>query len=300
MAITRTDLRALQNEAPFGPLRMRRLTARLQEMGMASIKALAAVAASHPSLEELVLDHAYLGFPEVLDAVVDAALKLKLRTVELRTCELPQNAAHAEPSLARLLSGGALTTLRCNYDPGFTMPASAAMLADAFRTSATLTTLELKGSCVFHSYGWHDPADAGAALLGSLTGHATLRELDIRYSVLQPNDTAVAACAALGALVAANAPALTSLNVSWCVLRDAGMRPLFEALPANTHLRVLSCMDTSLSNAFVAEELLPAVQANSGLCKLELATDKEPLSADPCLKAEAEAVMRMVQDRPLA
>jgi hypothetical protein len=76
--------------------------------------------------------------------------------------------------------------------------------------------------------------------------------------------------AALCALVAANAPALHELDVSFCLLGDAGLRPLFDALPANTHLRTLDCRANKLSNVFVRDSLLPAVRANSSLRELKM------------------------------
>jgi hypothetical protein len=84
-----------------------------------------------------------------------------------------------------------------------------------------------------------------------------------------------AAGAALGALVAANAPALTVLDVSSSNLDDAGLRPLFEALPANTHLRTLNVSYNNTSAAFARDVLLPAVRANTSLTKLLALYDDE-------------------------
>jgi hypothetical protein len=56
--------------------------------------------------------------------------------------------------------------------------------------------------------------------------------------------------------------------VSYCRLGDDGLRPLFQALPANTHLRVLTCHTNYVSDAFAADALLPAVRANKGLRRL--------------------------------
>ncbi len=71
--------------------------------------------------------------------------------------------------------------------------------------------------------------------------------------------------AALGALLAANAPALTVLHVGYCILTDAGMAPLLEALPRNTHLRELNIAGNYISEAFARDVLLPAVRANASL-----------------------------------
>jgi hypothetical protein len=80
-----------------------------------------------------------------------------------------------------------------------------------------------------------------------------------------------AACAAaLGALVAANAPALEEINLTYCYLGDAGLGPLVDALPHNTHLRTLNCQYNGISAAFARRRLLPAVRANTSLRKLLL------------------------------
>ncbi len=46
---------------------------------------------------------------------------------------------------------------------------------------------------------------------------------------------------------------------------------MLDALPTNTHLRTLNCGDNQLSGAFVREQLLPAVRANSSLRELKTA-----------------------------
>jgi hypothetical protein len=86
-----------------------------------------------------------------------------------------------------------------------------------------------------------------------------------------------AAGAALGALIAANAPVLTELDVGWSDLGDAALRPLFEALPANTHLRALIVTYNAMSEAFARHMLLPAVRANTSL--LQLDADAEDAAA---------------------
>jgi hypothetical protein len=81
----------------------------------------------------------------------------------------------------------------------------------------------------------------------------------------------IAACAAaLGALVAANAPALEQIGLWGCDLRDAGLGPLVDALPSNMHLRTLLCPYNGISAAFARGRLLPAVRANTSLRKLVL------------------------------
>jgi hypothetical protein len=107
-------------------------------------------------------------------------------------------------------------------------------------------------------------ADAAAVLLGAPTGHASVRRLSLQGShVGAASQEAVGAL--LGALVTANAPALTELDVALCYMGDAGLRPLLDALPHNTHLRTLWCSDNGTSEAFAADVLLLAVRANTSL-----------------------------------
>jgi hypothetical protein len=251
----KTARRVLLNEAPFGALRVRRLCVSLLDEDEASVVSLAADVAAHASLEELALFEAPLETAAALDAVVDAALAHRLWSVSLQACALSPASMAA---LARLLSGGALTELECSHTALLDAPA-AGVLAAALRANSTLTSLTLVQAGVF------DDPTAAAALLGALTtGHASLRSLSVcRNGVIAAHQAA--AGAALGALVAANAPALTELNVSWCNLGDAGLRPLFDALPANAHLRTLHCSDNDMSQAFARDVLLPAVHANSSL-----------------------------------
>jgi hypothetical protein len=103
-----------------------------------------------------------------------------------------------------------------------------------------------------------DAADLLRALVGHPHLEALMLEGDLRAwgAALGP---------ALGALVAANAPALTSLRVAGCALGDAGLGALAAALPRNTHLRALECNGSALSAAFTLSALLPAVRANGWL-----------------------------------
>jgi hypothetical protein len=135
----------------------------------------------------------------------------------------------------------------------------AALLADALRDNSTLTTLVLVGRGVDI---WRDAA-AATALLSALTGHPSLQMLDISANDVHVH--AALAGAALGALVAANALALHELDVSGCQIGDAGLGPLVDALPANTHLLELDVHANGISDAFARDRLLPAVRANSGL-----------------------------------
>jgi hypothetical protein len=111
-------------------------------------------------------------------------------------------------------------------------------------------------------------AAAAAELIGALTAHPQLRQLDVPWNMV-PHDAdgtqAAAAGAALAALLLANAPALQTLNLDACSLGDEGLGPVLEALRHNTHLTKLDCSGNELSEAFARNTLLPAVRANTSL-----------------------------------
>jgi hypothetical protein len=261
--VARAMLRA---DPPFAALRLECLClGGLVDDGLLDadeVLELAADLAACPFIRAFELSNAMLDVdaPTALDALVDAALARRLHTLRLLDCELPEAST---PALARLLGGGALAELEIQGDGDalFHDAPDPAVLAHALRTCSTLTALKLSSVQL-----WHEPA-AATALVDALTGHASLRTLKLSQNWMRMEDRA-AAGAAFGALVAANAPALTELDVSSCDLGDAGLRPLFEALPANTHLRTLNCGGNQLSDAFVRDRLLPAVRANTGLREL--------------------------------
>jgi Ran GTPase-activating protein (RanGAP) involved in mRNA processing and transport len=216
---------------------------------------------------------------------VDAALACHVRTLRLEYCVLPDAAA---PALARLVGGGALAELDIqghpwNHNPFLEAPVAG--LAHSLRTCSTLTTLKLRDVSF-----WDDP-DAATALLGALAGHASLRTLDLSNN--ENNATDPVAGAALGALVAANAPALQEVCVHFCELSDAGLGPLFDALPGNTHLRTLKCGVNNLTDAFVRDALLPSVRANGSLRQLSCPQQQSVTftAAGKQALAEAEALV---------
>jgi hypothetical protein len=261
--------RALRNEEPFGPLRMQHVRADLHNEDEAGVIAFAADVTVHASLCELELGFASLDAPAALDAVVDAALARRLHSISFCHCLLSPESA---PALARLLRSDALASLPIEGE-GLVLldAAAAAVLAAALRANVTLTALSLCDARV-----WHD-LTAAAELLGALTGHDSLQTLDLQRNRVPAAHRAVAG-ALFGALVAANAPSLTQLNVAYCDLGDDGLRPLFEALPANTHLRTLNVSRNNTNEAFAADVLLPAVRANASLRCLEVLDEEETAS----------------------
>ncbi len=227
----------------------------------AALLTLAADLASHAHLRRLELSCLSINTAAALDAVVDAALMRQLTHVTLQECDVSTVLA---PALVRLIGSGALAELDINGGDTLVDVPAALAVGNALRASCTLTTLSLRFMDL-----WRDPA-AATALLGALTGHPSLHSLDISENYV--NNAAGGgdqAGALIAALVAANAPALMELHVSCCRLFDAGLGSLLDALPANTHLRTLSCGDNEESEAFVRERLLPAVRANSSLRQLD-------------------------------
>jgi hypothetical protein len=274
--------RMLRNEPPFQTLRLRALHVNFpDDADEASVREVAADMAAHASLQRVELLNARLNTPAALDAVVDAVLARQLESVHFVVCRLSPAGA---PALVRLLGSSTLTELIIS--PGGQQlldGPSAALLGAALRANSTLTALYL------HDVGlWHD-IGAAAALLGALTGHGTLRMLLLPFNS-DGAAQAAAAGAALGALVAANAPALSHLDVFRSDLNDAALRPLFEALPRNTHLRMLGVGQNRMSDAFVADVLLPAVRTNTSLRVLRarrFTDDESALEAEALVAARA-------------
>jgi hypothetical protein len=253
--------RMLHNEPPFEPLRLRALRVVVEDADADEATTLALVAdlAAHELLKRVELLHGVLETLAALDVVVDVALAREMTSLKLWNCRLSPASA---PALARLVGSGTLTELSIGEGGQLLDAPSAALLGAALRTNSTLSSL------AFHWGFWQD-AEAGAALLGALTDHVSLRTLNLSGNHMLVAEAV--AGAALGALVAANAPALTQLEVSQSNLGDAGLRPLLEALPYNTHLRTLGVGDNAMSATFARDVLLPAVRANTSLLKLRAA-----------------------------
>jgi hypothetical protein len=283
--VARAMLRA---DPPFAALRLRGLRVEQGHGGLFEADAVLALAAdlsACTSIREFGLFLAALDGPAVLDALVDAAITCRLHALRLDYCYL---SAASAPALARLLRGGALAQLAIagQGDPLLNAPA-AAVLANVLRACSTLTALTLRSVSL-----WRHPVVV-TALLGALTGHASLRTLDLSYNQLNTADRTVAG-AALGALVSANAPALTELDVSDCDLANGGLRPLLDALPSNTHLAKMDCSCNDATDAFVCGTLLPAVRANGSLRQLRCKPQRGDTTR-PARHALAEAEALVAQ-----
>jgi hypothetical protein len=251
----------LRNKAPYGPLRMWKLCVHMErgEADTAAMCALAEDLVSHAALQELMLscdDAGVTTSAPWLDAIVDAALTRRLRgTMFIDTPFTPASV----PALARLVGGGALTRLTIYRTNAFLDETAAALLCDALRANTHFSKLSLHDTHL-----WRVPA-AGAAVIRALVAHPSLHTLHLRFETPDSEAGKAAAGAALGALVAANSPALRTLCLFQCQLSDAGLAPVFAALHVNTHLRSLNCQYSAVSEPFMRDAVLPAVRANAGL-----------------------------------
>jgi hypothetical protein len=261
--------RMLRNEGAFAPLRLRTLRVFVDTRTEAAVLSLAGDLAAHSSLVDLFVVDAPLDMPAALDAIVAVALAKRFSALTLFNCSLSPASA---PALARLLGGGALRSLDIvNDNAPLLDAAAAAVLGDVLRANRALKSLMLLRIGL-----WRDPAVA-VTLLGAVTAHRSLRSVSLNSNPV--GDAQDAAGAALGALVAANAPALLLLNLLDCGLQEAALGPLVDALPANTHLRTLRLGEVTASAAFLRDRLLPAVRANTSLTSLEISATGEGESA---------------------
>ena len=242
-----------------------------------------------PTLSRVSCSGADVARPEVLDAIVDAALTRRLPGLCFTSCSPP-----AVAPLVRLLAGGTVTNLQFGYTRGGAAlldGAGSALVAEALRANTSLTELTLMESGVYRD------AHAATTLLGALVGHPSLRLLTFQC---ETGGTPAARGALMAALIAADAPALQSLYNycatgglgCTCPLRDAGLAPLCAALARNRHLRHLDLTSNDMSERFAREQLLPAVRANVGLLELSVdsGTDDEG--------AAAREAMDLVAGRP--
>ena len=288
--------RLLLNEPPYEKLRLRQLHIFFDDAEPFP-DALAADLVAHPSLQEFVLQSTEQISSEQLVPLLGAALTLRLSVFSCYGC-CPT--AAVAPALARLLSSSVLKDLSLSTEWGHNRTEAmldepaAVLLADVLRGNSTLRNLRL---C---NVGFWDDAQAGVVLLSALTGHASLHVLDLGYNCVPPAAAATIG-AALGALVAANAPAFETLVLHSCEMGDAGFGPLLDALLCNTHLRTLHMHGTVISRIFAEQQMLPAVTANTSLLEF-LAEPRhdydETVPNEPF--AAIDEAMRVVGDRERA
>ena len=277
----------LRNVPPFDNLRLHRPGVGQDACGFdaavpvtgAQLDALAAALSAHLSLQQLSLSFAQVDHRGTLDAFVDAAVATQLSTVCFTLCSLY---AHAVPSLARLLRGGALRTLRIVGD---TFTPSNLVLDDesvppfcaALRDAVQLRSFELDATGIWLS-------GAGVAVLQALTGHPSLAELTMHKCWTL--GTAAGLSVALAALIAADAPALKRISVYSRDMGDDNDRGLedederdiarvFDALSRNRHLESVNVCGPRVSAACARQHVLPAVRACTTLRNLYILSARD-------------------------
>ena len=255
----------LRNEPPYQAVRLQRLDVHADDATATDVAGFAAELAAHPSLREVTLSYAKLNTLAAFDAVVDAALALRLSKLTLHSCDMVTPASAV--ALQRLLRDGdvlrefsVLTTPADTSWYPFDAPV-AAQVANAVRSSHVLTSFTVHHNCLTDDR-------VAVALLDALIGHTSLTSISL-WALGEPlcaNGYASAATAGrlLGALVAADSP-LRVLKISNNFLSDAGLGPLVSALPRNKHLRELNCFGNEMSDAFAHHRLMPALAANTSL-----------------------------------
>ena len=256
----------LESRAPFAPLRLHTLFLSKPD-GFSTLSPALAVALAdarlQPRLARLVLLTVTMRAPEILDALADAVIaRPRCTSLCVCYCDIPVEAA---PGWVRMLRDGALTQLELiGATALFHNAAASAAVGDALRASSTLTSLTMRQA---------SPAMARtvAVFVRALVGHRSVRKLDVGYCRLGGDDGAPAA---LAALLAADAPALTELSVEGCLLREAGLGRLCDALPRNSHLRKLVIRENGVPAGFMRRRLLPAVRANGGLRELHALSER--------------------------
>jgi hypothetical protein len=246
-------LSMLRNEPPYGPLRLRHACL-FEDFNESTLRQLLAAMTSHQSLRGLEIDG--VDSAALVSEFVDLAVARQYEALSIHHCVLHPACAGLFVQLVRSAALKALY-LYCNTGPMLDAQLSA-QLATALQSNTTLTELTL-GQC----HLWAEPAGA-TAILNALVGHPSIRVLGL-WGNQVPDGMQEVAGLAIGAFVAANAPALHTLRVQGCQLGDVGLAPLFSALAANTHLRELGCGRNGMTEAFARSHLLPVVQANTCL-----------------------------------
>lgn len=226
------------------------------------------------------------GMGEMIDALV-AAPRLERFYVEEAgptgaLCLLPEGAPH----FARLIRDG--TSLRefKVYGDGLQMldRRGGAAMAEALRANVRLSMLQLHGIDLWGC------REAALAVLAALVGHPSLRTLKLRASAPRASDRE-AAGHALAALLAADAPALESLDIEYWKLGESALTPFLAALGRNSHLQWLfvgcNADAQEWSPGFMEEVMLPAVRSCTSLRFLSARASRDAAMDNPAT-AEVE------------
>lgn len=251
----------------------------------------------HP-LKQLQLFNALLSDDEANlgSAAADVAVICSLETLEIRAAETVPSLL---PQLTRVLRHGAVRILTILDLGNFLIRRQQGGLFDrgpaagehcgsfcSALSSAPIKHLNLTGICL-----WDHPHHA-AALFGALRGHPTLVELGTSFNPpIQPLEEGESAAAAAGQLIASlveddACPALRVLGIGMSGLSSGDLVRVFNALRSNTRLTNLHCVQghtsitaaATVNDAFVADHVLPAVQACGSLRVLSCWEEDEELT----------------------
>ena len=258
----------MRAEGRWAPVRMCSLKATsLTAVGLCAVEDFISLAAAledvalQPTLSTLAVNFADTARPEVMGALADAAISRRLFDLTFQCCTAP-----APAPLARLLRFGALRKLSFVAtldDAPLFDTAGAALVGDALRATTVLVSLRLEGLR-------HIDCAAAVELVRALVSHTSLSSLSVSFSDEEehgvPCAEVAALCTELGALVAADAPALLKLDLRVAsTFEGEGLAPIVDVLRHNRHLRELTMWNHRMSESFACGRLLPAVTANTGL-----------------------------------
>ena len=190
-----------------------------------------------------------------LDAVTDMAVDLGLRGLVLDCCELSPASL---PPLTRMLRDCA--SLRELTISGYHDELCKGPNAPAFCAALRASRLERLHICDMGLF--EEGLPDGLALLTSLFGHPTLRELSVA-SNRTDGSTRGSVGAALAQLLSNPACMLETLNVRNCRLRETGMNALFGGACSSPRLSLLRCSGNRITAAIVYAMLAEKVDLES-------------------------------------
>ena len=224
----------------------------------------------------------------VANALMRGVAEADVSYVSFENCHL---APASLPVLTRLLQAGCLEGLDINnYEHAlFEEGPDLTAFCHALRSS-TLQKLELN-MCEL----WRDPAVAGE-LLAALVGHLTLRELSLSWNHVNYTDDARRAAGKQLASLITHSSALHKLDLEYSYLGEAGLAPIFEALPRSITLKELCLVahGQRISREFARDVILPAVRTNTSLRTLRFdnwVTLPDLTEADAILAARTHPVV---------
>ena len=252
---------------------------------------MAAALPSHSGkIEELIVSYASLRNVAVADALMRGIAEARVSDFTFIDCHL---APASLPGLTRLLQAGCLERLDIdNVDMNnlglilFEVGPDLTAFCHALRSSR-LQALELRW-CEL----WRDPAAAGE-LLSALVGHQTLRELSLIWDRPGDRDDARRSAGEQFASLIRHSSALHKLYLCVNYLGEAGLAPIFEALPCSSTLKEMIFGYEGISGKFARDVILPAVRANTSLRTLGLESDRQRYGVLPeLLEAQDIAAAR--------